>query len=241
MFKKILLLMCFILMATPIVHATVSVDSSDALFNKYPVPQPSPKSSLDATNLMTIYNGILNGKYHIKPERVWNSSYLLLQSTADTFECATATDTDVTYMFDGSSWTATNYINSCAKFDIGQIFVSSTSFPAFPGMYEDTRTSITVLGCRAFAEVSSTCDVVQFDFVYSPQTTGGSSVRTWSSLYSSTIPWIGANSNYSCWFTPDVTAIGKNWMVAPRILYVPPSGTIPLIRLEMKYLRKISK
>jgi hypothetical protein len=129
-------------------------------------------------------------------------------------------------------------VTTSAIWDIGQVYVSSTSFPAFTGRYTDIRSTITLQYCYAYSERTSTDTLrqVQWDIVYSSQTSGASTARTWASIFTSTVPWLGANNIKSNNFTPDTININPGWMIAPRIISVP-NGTLPYIRIEAVYQR----
>ena len=243
MMKKIVLLVLLSLSCNSFVFSAVGVDSGDRIFNRHTPSDPNDHSALNASLIMVIQDGILNGSYHIKPMKVWSSEYSLLISTAEQFETAGAVDTSKVYMYDGTSWVLTNYIISTTRFDVGEVLISSQTFPAFAGLYDTFRTSATIARCRIYCEVTSsvTTDQTQIDICYSSSTTGASSSRIWSSIFSSTTPWVGANSLKSNWFVPDITNMGVDWTIAPRILSIPLSGTLPVIRIEVQYIRRINE
>jgi len=240
MFKKIWLLIVAMLTISSIGYA-VQVDTSDRIYNRVTPKNASDHTALNADLIMVMTDGILNGKYHIKPFKIWSSEYSLLQSTAEAFECAVATDSDKTYMWYGGAWTETNhlYTKSSAEFDIGEVSISSITFPAFSGQFSLFRSSATLIRCFAYAELTSTdtANQAEWDICYSSTVSGASSSRVWTSIFTSTVPWLGADSIISNDFVPDITNMGENYIIAPRIISVP-SGTLPVIRIICVYERK---
>jgi hypothetical protein len=241
MLKKVLILLISSLFFCVSSFASVSVDSGDRILNRVTIIDHSDKTKLDAYNTMLIFDNILNGKYHIKPFKIWSSEYSLLQSTAEVFECAVATDSDKVYMWYGGAWTETNhlYTKSSAEFDIGEVSISSITFPAFSGQFSIFRSSTTLIKCFAYAELTSTdtANQVEWDICYSSTVSGASSDREWTSIFTSSVPWLGANNIISNDFIPDITTMGENYIIAPRIVSIP-SGTLPVIRIICVYERK---
>jgi len=135
-----------------------------------------------------------------------------------------------------SSSISANYLTS-SKFFIGEVYVSSTTYPAFYGCWDFTRDTITIVGVRAYAVYSSTVGKTEFDICYSSTSQGTS----WYSIFTSTVPWIGANATTSNWFVPNIQTLYPDYSFAPRIISIPASGTLPNIAIEVKYYRRTDK
>ncbi len=146
----------------------------------------------------------------------------------------------------GDTVTVTTYLDALAtysiKFYVGEVYISSTSFPAFSGLAYFNKSSMTITQCRVYCEYTSTVSATQteWDICYSSSTSGASTSRTWSSIFTSTIPWIAPDSLYSNWFVPDVTNVGQSWAIAPRVLSIPNSGDLPIIYIEVVVRRKLN-
>ena len=106
MLKKLLAVIMLVSISVGI-GWSASVDSADRLINKNPITDHSDKSKLDAENINAIGDNILSGKYHIIPMKVYSSEYTLLSSTGEKFECASASDTNRTYMYLNGKWNQT--------------------------------------------------------------------------------------------------------------------------------------
>ena len=100
-----LIFLTYVGIAVTSVCADVGVDSADVIMNRVPPKNPTDHTALNADLLMVIYNGILNGKYHIKPYKIWDTEYSLLLSTAEPFETAASSDTGNTWIFNHGNWT----------------------------------------------------------------------------------------------------------------------------------------
>ncbi len=136
----------------------------------------------------------------------------------------------------------TVYSTSTVAFNIGEVYVSSLTYPAFANMYALFRsTGIEITGIMAYAEYASTVAQTAFDIVIATQTSG---VRSWSSIFTSTVPWLAANTVESGWFVPDTktaSAAASGFALAPRILNIPPSGTLPQLSILVRYKRKLDE
>ena len=139
----------------------------------------------------------------------------------------------------GGGVLASSNIVSSIQFDLGSVAISSMTFPSFVGLYENFRSTITIVKMRAIAEYTSTdtANTTMWDIAYSSITSGATAGMTFNPIFTSTTPWIAANSYTSNWFMPDVVTINSGWTIFPRVISIP-NGIPPIIRIEFVYIRQ---
>ena len=155
---------------------------------------------------------------------------------------ATGTPSATTYLRGDGTWNtpaggvtvSSVIVTQSMKFYIGDVYISSTTFPYFDNLYDTTRGTITVTGVRYYASTLASANSCIFDVAYSSATSG---TRSFASLWTAgTEPVISSSTYLGSKITPTaITVIPPNCTIAPRILTIPSSGTVPNVMIEVIY------
>lgn len=145
MFKRLMMFMVTLLFCGVVGYADVSVDSADRIFNKHTPVNPTDHSALNADLIMVMFDGVLNGKYHVKPVKRYATEFSLLSSTAEMFECAGSTDTQTVWMWLYSQWVPINpqQVINLGIDDADSTYLGALSFPTKSWEHSITISSIT--------------------------------------------------------------------------------------------------
>lgn len=103
----------------------------------------------------------------------------------------------------------------------GDVYVSSNSFEASPGVYYTAVSTYVITAYQAFNIVASTVSVTKYNIAYTSST--GSTIEY---SYPTTDLSVNQNSKYSAWVSTRI-AINFQDSIAVHITSVPTQGTLP--------------